>query len=275
MKEGQFDKAKLEEIGFRQLAEWHLAGERLSYRLFQPGPESDALCAFPNALYAFTSGETVLYVGKTTKGIRMRFAGYCNPGRNQVTNQKCHNEIKTLLSRNTAVVISVFTGNQFFRYDIFEINLAAGLEDSLIKTLRPRWNGKFIPGEFVSETEEIETEAVLPPVAAPALSTAPAVKGRGKSFEVRLGKTYYGSGFINTGTSVSNEIGSHGEPMLIRLGAESHPGVESHIDRKANRNGSPRIYGGARVARWFQENFRLNDVVVGTVLTPNQILLSK
>lgn len=275
MKQGRFDKAKLEEIGFREIAQWHLQGERLTYRLLNPGSESDALCAFPNALYAFTSGDTILYVGKTTKGIRMRFAGYCNPGRKQVTNQKCHDEIKGLLARNSSVSVSVFTGNQFFRYDIFEINLAAGLEDSLIKTLRPRWNGKFVPGEFVSETEEIETEAVLPESPPPAVSTASTVGKLGSAFAIKLGKTYYGGGFINTGMGVSDALGKHGEPMLIRLGSHNHPGVESHIDRKANRNGTPRIYGGARVARWFQEHFRIDDVVHGTVLTPNQILLSK
>ncbi|PTY07977.1 hypothetical protein DB347_07085 [Opitutaceae bacterium EW11] len=269
-----FDKAKLEEIGFREIAQWQLSGQRLSYCLINPGPESDALCAFPNALYAFTCGQTILYVGKTTKGIRIRFAGYCNPGRNQVTNQKCHEEIKSLLRKNASVSISVFSGNQFLRYDIFEINLAAGLEDSLIKTLRPRWNGKFVSGEFVSETEEIEAEAVLPESIAAA--NVQSVTGRAeKGFEVKLGKTYYGSGFINTGTTVSDAIGKHGEPMLIRLGSESHPGVESRIDRKANVNGTPRIYGGARVARWFQDNFRLNDTVIGRVLTPNQILLVK
>lgn len=267
MKAGEFDKAKLEEIGFRDIAQWRLNGERLTYNLVNPGPESDALCAFPNALYAFTSGETILYVGKTTKGIRMRFVGYCNPGRKQVTNQKCHEEIKGLLRKKGSVSISVFTGNQFFRYDIFEINLAAGLEDSLIKTLRPRWNGKFVPGEFVTETEEIETEAVLP-APLPSLATAPPARGgHGKDFEIKLGKTYYGGGFINTGSSVSDAIGKDGEPMLIRLGTQYHSGVQSRIDRKANRNGTPRIYGGARVARWFQENFRLNDVVVGSVLT--------
>jgi hypothetical protein len=273
MRSSEFDKAKLEEIGFREIAQWQLNGERLIYRLIDPGPESDAVCAFPNALYAFTSEDTILYVGKTTKGIRMRFAGYCNPGRKQVTNQKCHEEIKGVLRKNRSVSISVFTGNQFLSYDIFEINLAAGLEDSLIKTLKPRWNGKFVPGEFVSETEEIETQAVLP-ASPPATVNAPTVPdGRGRDFEVKLGKTYYRNGFINTGTSVSDAIGKHGEPMLIWLGAQGHVGVESRIDRKANRNGTPRIHGRARVAQWFQENFRLNDVVAGTVLTPNQILL--
>jgi hypothetical protein len=41
---------------------------------------------------------------------------------------------------------------------------------------------------------------------------------------------------------VADVLGKHGEPMLIRFGDVNHPGVESRIDRKANRNGTPRIY---------------------------------
>ena len=81
------------------------------------------------------------------------------------------------------------------------------------------------------------------------------------------------NGFINTGKSVSGEIGNHGESILIRLDNMDDAGVEARIDRKANLNGTPRIYGGTRVARWFQENFSLGDVVTGIVLTRNQILL--
>lgn len=265
-----YSNEKLEEIGFREVARWRLDGDRLAYDLVEDAPELEAICRFPNVLYAFTSGDAVLYVGKTTKSVRLRFIGYCNPGPSQVTNQKCHAEIKALLKRNCAVSISVFSGDRFLRYDVFEINLAAGLEDSLIRVLRPRWNGKFVTGAFVSETAEIEAQSTIP--ATPS-SSPHRVSTTYAKFRVTLGKTYYRTGFINTGKAVSAALGPDGAPMLIHLVDASHAGVKTKIDRRANANGTPRIYGGAETSEWFQEHFSQGDVVTGQVLTPNEILL--
>ena len=260
---------KLAEIGFREVARWRLDGDRLAYDLVANSPELEAICRFPNVLYAFTSGDVVLYVGKTMKSVRQRFVGYCSPGPSQATNQKCHAEIKALLKRHCAVSISVFSGDRFLRYDVFEINLAAGLEDSLIKVLRPRWNGKFVAGTYTSETAVNESNS-SPTAAVPPLLQR--IAGPPTRFQVTLGKTYHRVGFINTGKAVSASLGRDGAPMLIRLGTTSHAGVKTKIDRKANANGTPRIYGGAEVADWFRRHFRRGDVLTGQILTPHEML---
>jgi hypothetical protein len=272
---GAFDKSKLEEIGFQGIGQWALSGEQLIFKLARPGSESDAICDFPNSLYAFTCQERILYIGKTTQSIRVRFRGYCRPEPTQSTNKKCHREILGLLKKNSPVNVSVFVGNRFLRYDIFEINLAAGLEDSLIETLRPLWNGKLVPGEMITETKEIEKEAAAPVLEFPPAISPPERLDGTSRFEIKLGKTYYGRGFVNIPTLVSDRIGKHGEPMLIRLGEMNHPGVESRIDWKANQSGTPRIYGGARVVQWFGENFALGETLHGVVLSPHQILFVK
>src|SRR5208283_5390187 len=97
----------------------------------------------------------------------------------------------------------------------------------------PRWNGKFIPGDFITETQELETEAAVPNEGS---IDAQSTSSFGKTFQIKLGKTYYLGGFINTGKAIDDKIGGQDEPMLIRLGNASHPGVEARIDRKANSN---------------------------------------
>jgi hypothetical protein len=267
---GGFEKGKLEEIGFQEIALWDLDGGRLIYKPLRQGTDVEALFEFPNALYAFTIGERVHYIGKTTKSIRQRFVSYCNPGNSKRTNRKVHDNIlKELAKPGSSVAILIFTGIHLLRYGIFEINLPAGLEDGLIKAFNPKWNGRYA-GESITETEEIENETVIPR-AEQDLASLPIKTLR--RFQVKLGKTYFTMGFINTGKAASDAIGADGGPMLIRLGSMQHPGVPSKIDRRANLNGTPRIYGGARVAHWFHEHFKVGSVVEAQVVTPNEILL--
>jgi hypothetical protein len=47
------------------------------------------------------------------------------------------------------------------------------------------------------------------------------------------------------------------------------------LDRKANQqNSTPRIYGKAELANWFQRRFQLNGNLQVTVLSPTSAVLS-
>lgn len=270
---GAFDLARLRKIGFEEIAQWRLEGEVLTYVL-NNGPKSEALSEFPNVLYAFTCKEKILYIGKTTQGLKIRFRGYCKPGPTQVTNQKCHNEILKLLKNKFPVSISVFGECRLrLHHEAFEINMAAGLEDSLIESFAPVWNGRLVPREFVTETRVIEEEALLQDLT-PRTALPSTLDGAPK-FELRIGKTYFSQGFINLPTFVTDQIGEHGEPILIRLGELGDIRLEARINRNANQNKTPRIFGGARLAQWFQEHLAMGDLVKGFVLSRNEILLRK
>lgn len=94
-----------------------------------------------NFLYAFTVADEVKYIGKSVKSVRQRMQGYRKPSSTQVTNVRNNRSVLDAIGTGARVEIYVLPDNGLLRYGGFHINLAAGLEDSLIRELRPPWNG--------------------------------------------------------------------------------------------------------------------------------------
>jgi hypothetical protein len=265
-------------LGFVDIGRWVPNGEFITYQLDgENASANEALLDALNALYAFVRGDDVLYIGKTARSIRKRYVGYCRPGARQATNLRCHRNIQAAIADGEEIRIFVFNSPPHFQYGDFEINLAAGLEDSLIGGFLPPWNGKD-RGQPITEdaereeAEESETKVDAsaavdippPPTASP--SPAPV------SFTVKLGATYYHKGFLNPGVEASRFLGNDGEPVRVRMGDDV---VVSKIDRRANPNGTVRAVGGnSQIARWFQEHFKEGDTVQGRVIDPHTIQLS-
>jgi hypothetical protein len=129
--------ARIEEIGFRHCGQWASGGDE-SIKL------SLSECAqSANVLYAFVSEGKVLYIGKTTQQLRKRLYGYQNPRSTQATNLRGNAAIHGELSEGRGVDIYALPDNGLLRLGGFHLNLAAGLEDSLINDLRPPWNKRF------------------------------------------------------------------------------------------------------------------------------------
>lgn len=82
----------------------------------------------------------VRYIGKTTMELTKRMYGYQNPGLSQTTNIRINKKIKELLQSDQPVDIFILVDNGLLKYGDFEINLAAGLEDTLIYQICPEWN---------------------------------------------------------------------------------------------------------------------------------------
>ena len=68
------------------------------------------------------------YIGRTTQLFSKRMYGYQNPGSSQSTNVRNNDSIRSALQQGRSV-------------EVYCINLAAGLEDNLIRELTPPWNG--------------------------------------------------------------------------------------------------------------------------------------
>ncbi|MBZ9884322.1 GIY-YIG nuclease family protein [Mesorhizobium sp. CA10] len=266
-------------IGFVDVAGWQAAGDVIAYELDGADAEANqVLLDAPNALYAFVNGDQVLYIGKTARSIRKRYIGYCRPGKGQATNQRCHRNIKMAITKGTEIRILVFTPISHLRYADFEINLAAGLEDSLIRAFDPPWNGKD-KGQPISEdaereeAEETEAERPNDKSEADILSEPQAFRAAPASFTVQLGATYYHRGFLNPGVESSRFLGKDGDPIRVRFSDGSQT-VVSKINRTANRTGAVRVVGGnQQIARWFQEHFQEGDTVQGRIVDPHTILL--
>lgn len=125
---------RLKNIGFSHAGEWQLVDGSLRLQL-------DRYANARNILYAFVIADQIMYIGKTVQNLSARMAGYRSPGPTQSTNIKNNNYISTALGKGNSVLIYVLPDNGLLHYGGFHINLAAGLEDSLIRELLPPWNG--------------------------------------------------------------------------------------------------------------------------------------
>lgn len=129
--------ARIEEIGFRLCGQWTLdEGGEIRLSLSEHAQSA-------NVLYAFVGEGKVLYIGKTTQQLKKRLYGYQNPRSTQATNLRGNAAIAQELSGGRSVVIYALPDNGLLKLGGFHLNLAAGLEDSLINDLRPPWNKRF------------------------------------------------------------------------------------------------------------------------------------
>ena len=125
--------SKLRKVGFRRVGRWVMGDERPEYEL-------DAEEITYNVLYSFVSGTEILYVGKTTIPLKQRMYQYQRPGPSQRTNIRVNAEISELLKNVPKVDIHALPNPGDMKYKGFHLNLAAGLDDSLISELKPKWN---------------------------------------------------------------------------------------------------------------------------------------
>ena len=125
---------RLETIGFRVCGQWQLQEDG------KPKISLAALARETNVLYAFVCDGDVVYIGKTTKSLRARLYGYQNPGPTQTTNKRGNVTIREALEAKKLVEVVALADHGLLKYGGFHMNLAAGLEDDMLKQLKPAWN---------------------------------------------------------------------------------------------------------------------------------------
>ena len=124
---------RLTDIGFCKVGEWKISSGGIIPNLTEHANSQ-------NILYSFISDGMVLYVGKTTQPLKKRMYGYQNPGPTQFTNIKGKKFIIEYLSSGRRIEIYALPDEGLQQIGVFHLNLAAGLEDSIISVLKPKWN---------------------------------------------------------------------------------------------------------------------------------------
>jgi len=119
---------RLENMGFRRCGQWEMCGNNIEFILTDYDQDQ-------NVLYAFISEGDVKHIGKTVRPLKQRMYGYQNLGLKQSTNIKCNKRILEALEDGETVEIHALSDNGLLYYGGFHVNLAAGLEDSLVKDL--------------------------------------------------------------------------------------------------------------------------------------------
>jgi len=242
---------RLLEIGFVPAGHWLLEDDLLKCELTRHSTQK-------NILYAFVCDGQVKYVGKTIRALAVRMSAYRTPGKTQTTNINNHRHIREVLSRGAAVEILALPDSGLLHYGQFHLNLAAALEDAIIRVIDPEWNGGTAEGELD-----------LPELPATAAGSPVSFVG---TFSFILQPTYYRTGFFNVGVSSENLLGADGETIELFLGDGDQP-ILGSISRRANVNGSPRVMGGTGLRDWFKANASEMDSVSVTVLSPTAIRL--
>jgi len=93
-------------------------------------------------------------------------------------------------------------------------------------------------------------------------------------FSLTLHPTYYNQGFFNVTVDFDRFVRSQEGQVFLRLGLEG-PQIQGMINRRANRNGTARIIGGAKLRDWFQKNYRPMETVAVDLSFPEIIILHK
>jgi hypothetical protein len=237
---------RLLRIGFEPAGHWLLVDGRLRFDLTRDATEH-------HILYAFVCDGEVKYVGKTVQALSARMMGYKNPAPAQATNISNNARIREQLEAGVAVEIFALPDSGLHHYGAFHLNLAAGLEDSIIEVLQPPWNGgkPEPPGEAVTREP---AQDVL------------------HRFGLTLHPSYHQTGFFNVGESDQEWFAADGDRIEMFLGS-AHGPVLGTINRRANPNGAPRIMGGTEVRDWFQASTSPGAVLKIEVYSPTSIRL--
>jgi hypothetical protein len=248
-------------IGFEEVGHWQQNGRGIKYVLSSHHKSQ-------NLLYSFIVDGEIKYIGKTIKELSQRMYGYQNPGISQKTNSRINVLIKLQLEEDKFIKIFVLVGIGLLRYGNYEINLAAGLEDSLIKDLKPDWNYKGkMPIKIDEKSEKIELAKDFDKIK----SFLP----KPKITDVKLQQTYYKKGFFNIKIEDTDYIGADRSKIEIYLGKKSEKTIQGYINRTANKNKTPRIIGGKDLRDWIIENFKINDIMKIDIVTTYSIRLYK
>jgi hypothetical protein len=284
---------RLYEIGFQRIGRWLLNGDDLALELLNVMDRQ-------NVLYAFVSGKTVKYVGKTTQTLQRRMFGYQKPNQDQRTNWRNRLAIVDLLKRGEPVEILALADSGLLRYGSFHLNLAAGLEDSIIQTLKPEWNGGRTSTVIESPTEanppdtsneaklEAQVQEVVQRASEPVQTVekpVPTIETRAKvsptrtasepkpvpkelsaapHFILTLQDTYHRRGFFNVPVNCDKYFGRDEQSITIYCGREKLQ-VIGKINRTANTNGTPRIMGAVPLREWFQKRRVMSPLKISIV----------
>lgn len=267
------DRQELESIGFEEVGSWHLHGNDPRFAL-------NRLSDAAPVLYAFSIGANVMYVGKTVRTLGERLYGFQKGTGSQRTNIRVRHEIRQALHQGRKVAILGLHDARTLRLGRFVLNLPAALEDDVIRTLNPAWNGAKNNKRGASSADDVLPEGD-PQVARQEPSPTPA-KGDSPcegvaniaTFVVTVGQTYYRQGFFNVPKADAFRFLGDGSEVKISLPQPAAP-VYARVNRTANQNGTPRIMGGTGLRDWFQKRPRPGYLVRVRVQSTDHIDIAR
>jgi hypothetical protein len=226
---------RLLQIGFLSVGSWQLEQNRITSILNQCSDTQ-------NLIYCFIIDAVPKYFGITRNSLRARMYQYSNPGRGQSTNIRINGLLVSALQNNHLVEIYIFRDSGLLQYGNFTINLALGLEETLINFYQSEWNYRGNNRIIELENQNIEVE-----INEPLLDIVEDDLNLG--FEINLIDTYRRGGFLNIPAQFSDHFEGDGDAIRVQFGQYN---IMGRIDRR-NNNGYPRIQVGLELTNWIRE----------------------
>ncbi len=259
--------ARLQEIGFELAGEWLLE---------EDGPviEVRRYGAAANVLYAFVSDHELLYIGRSGRSLGIRMQGYELGGPARSVRARNRERIIGMLMLDQQVALYAMPDPGAMLYGSFRVNLAAGLQHSLIDALDPPWN-KAAASTFdnaePTPLNVVMSEARRGRGGATSDDDEPAIlTTEACGYRFLVGYMYMNKGFFNVPARYSRLFGKDREKIKILCGRDKST-IHGHIDRSSNTNAAPRIVGGGALKSWFEEHAGLNNPVDIDILAPNAV----
>lgn len=243
---------KIEElvrIGFIHVGEWSLNNkDKLVFNVETKSLKTEDI------VYAFESEDIVKYIGITEKSLNNRLINY-KAGHEEnkncgSTNRRVYYEVKKLLKLKKKVSIYILKGEAECTYYGHRISLSTGIEKSLIALFNFNdnlWNNKGVKSERMSTLKVTKENELI----------------------VKLGKEYYNKGLIGFKIEVDHLLPEISEGMDISYQDELITGwfTRSGSNKKVN--------GYTRLRDIYKRHFNLNENILVTILSENEIKFEK
>lgn len=255
---------RLLEIGFELAGEWLLDEDDIQIELQRYGSAA-------NVLYAFASDDELLYIGRSGRSLQLRMDGYRNGGPPRTMRARNRERIIAMLMVDQPVDLYAMPDPGNLHYGSFRVNLAAGLQHSLIDALKPPWNRT--ASAAVTPRRRPQARRVhkrRSHLIEPDSNTYTDLTTDRPSYRFLVAYHYIDKGFFNVPLRYSGLFGDDQQKIRILCGRERTT-LHGHIDRSSNTNATPRIVGGRKLKRWFEENTGINNPVDIDILAPNAV----
>lgn len=243
---------RLLKIGFQEVGKWQKGNNKsgIDFNLYQHNKQKQIL-------YAFISGETVYYIGKSDNTLETRMNGYKNAGGSQRTNIRVQAELKKLLNEEKVVKIYVLVDNSNYEHKGIKIRLSAGLEDNLIMEIKPEWNYRSNKKIRIKELAmEMEREEILIEINQSLIVD----ESKSQTFDISTNELKNSRINFPKKEIDYSLLPEFNTLVIVFLGKESELFFEAKlIDSSNGKNGSARI-NSALLNNWYEEeNLSLQD----------------
>jgi hypothetical protein len=129
----------LSEFNFALAGRWRASKNGILFEI-----DDRNIASSRNVLYAFVVDGDVMYIGKSRLRLHDRMQRYKTPAKTSenggATNIKNNKHIRESLDRDESVEIFVWCDDGTVNHRGLHVDVAAGLEHSLINELDPPWN---------------------------------------------------------------------------------------------------------------------------------------